>query len=100
MKTNSGAIHDLDELSSGEKEVLYGYLRIRNSAPRYSIILIDEPELHLNPRLIRGLPSFYHRNLGQALDNQIWLITHSDALLREVVGRTEFLCLSYDACTP
>lgn len=90
VETASGAIHDLDELSSGEKEVLYGYLRIRNSAPRYSIILIDEPELHLNPRLIRGLPAFYHEHLGVALDNQIWLITHSDALLREVVGRPEY----------
>lgn len=85
--TSSGARHDLDELSAGEKEILYGYLRIRNSAPRFSIILLDEPELHLNPRLIRGLPQFYKKNLGETLGNQIWLVTHSDALLREVVGR-------------
>jgi predicted ATPase len=85
--TSSGARHDLDELSAGEKEILYGYLRIRNSAPRFSIILLDEPELHLNPRLIRGLPQFYKKNLGEALGNQIWLVSHSDALLREVVGR-------------
>lgn len=79
--------HDLDELSAGEKEILYGYLRIRNSAPRNSIILIDEPELHLNPRLIRGLPQFYHEHLGRILNNHIFLVSHSDALLREVVGR-------------
>lgn len=90
VRTSSGAIHDLNELSAGEKEVLYGYLRIRNSAPCYSIILIDEPELHLNPRLVRGLPQFYHQHLGLALDNQIWLVTHSDTLLREVVGRPEY----------
>lgn len=87
VKIAGRSTHDLDELSAGEKEILYGYLRIRNSAPRYSIILLDEPELHLNPRLIRGLPEFYKKNLGEALDNQIWLVTHSDALLREVVGR-------------
>lgn len=90
VQTASGAVHDLNELSAGEKEVLYGYLRIRNSAPRYSLILLDEPELHLNPRLIRGLPKFYHEHLGVALDNQIWLITHSDTLLREVVGHPEY----------
>ena len=90
VETLSGSRHDLDELSSGEKEILYGYLRIRNSAPRYSIILLDEPELHLNPRLIRGLPEFYRKNLGEALGNQIWLVTHSDALLREVVGRDTY----------
>lgn len=88
--TASGAQHDLNELSAGEKEILYGYLRIRNSAPRYSLILLDEPELHLNPRLIRALPRFYHYHLGVALDNQIWLVTHSDALLREVVGQPEY----------
>ena len=75
--------HDINELSSGEKEVLFGYLRLRNSAPRYSIILLDEPELHLNPRLIQGLPQFYQRHLGEKLKNQIWLVTHSDAFLRE-----------------
>lgn len=90
VETSSGSIHDLNELSAGEKEVLYGYLRIRNSAPCYSIILLDEPELHLNPRLVRGLPQFYHKYLGLALDNQIWLVTHSDTLLREVVGQPEY----------
>lgn len=90
VETLAGNKHDLDELSAGEKEILYGYLRIRNSAPKYSIILLDEPELHLNPRLIRGLPQFYKKNLGEALGNQIWLVTHSDALLREVVGRESY----------
>lgn len=85
-----GARHDLNELSSGEKEILYGYLRIRNSAPRFSIVMLDEPELHLNPGLIRKLPKFYAEHLGRALDNQIWLITHSDALIRETIGREEF----------
>lgn len=88
--TQSGGRHDLDDLSAGEKEIIYGYLRIRNSAPQFSIILLDEPELHLNPRLIRGLPQFYRKNLGEALGNQIWLVTHSDALLREVVGRENY----------
>lgn len=90
VRTQSGTEHDLDELSSGEKEILYGYLRIRSSAPRDSIILLDEPELHLNPRLIRGLPEFYRKHLGEALQNQLWLVTHSDALIREAVGKPGF----------
>lgn len=88
--TSTGAEHDLDELSSGEKEILYGYLRIRSSAPKNSIILLDEPELHLNPRLIRGLPEFYRKHLGEALQNQLWLVTHSDALIREAMGKPGF----------
>ncbi|MCG2579128.1 AAA family ATPase [Dechloromonas sp. XY25] len=90
VRTSSGGTHDLNDLSSGEKEILYGYLRLRNAAPMNSVVLIDEPELHLNPRLTRGLPTFYHRHLGKALGNQIWLITHSDAILRQAVGQPEF----------
>ena len=97
--TPGGSKHDLDELSSGEKEILYGYLRMRNSAPRFSVILIDEPELHLNPRLIRGLPQFYSQHLGLALDNQIWLVTHSDALLREAVGNEKFNVFHMQPCS-
>ena len=79
------AEHDINELSSGEKEILYGYLRLRRSTRKDSIILLDEPELHLNPKLIQGLPQFYERHLVSELDNQMWLVTHSDALLREAL---------------
>lgn len=86
----NGRKHDINELSSGEKEVLLGYLRLRNNAPRNSIILLDEPELHLNPRLIRGLPRFYQKHVGEEFGNQLWLITHSDTLLREAVEDPDY----------
>lgn len=90
VRLENGSQHDIDELSSGEKEVLYGYLRLQNAAPRHSIILIDEPELHLNPRLVSGLAAFYYRHLGARLDNQLWLVTHSDTLIREAVSQPDF----------
>ncbi|GFE52390.1 hypothetical protein So717_41430 [Roseobacter cerasinus] len=90
VELENGKTHDINELSSGEKEVLLGYLRLRNSAPKNSIILLDEPELHLNPRLARGLPRFYQKHLGEALGNQIWLVTHSDAILREAVQEPSY----------
>ena len=87
VQINNGSTHDINDLSSGEKEILFGYLRLRSSAPKYSVILLDEPELHLNPALVRGLPQFYYKQMGQALENQIWLVTHSDAFLREAIGQ-------------
>ncbi len=98
VRTASGSEHDLDELSAGEKEILYGYLRIRSSAPSNSIILLDEPELHLNPRLIRRLPEFYKKHLGEVLKNQIWMVTHSDALIREAIGKSGFNVLHMSPC--
>jgi predicted ATPase len=90
VKLANGGVHDIDELSSGEKEVLYGYLRLHNAAPRNSIILIDEPELHLNPRLVSGLAAFYYRHLASRMNNQLWLVTHSDTLIREAVTQNHF----------
>ena len=78
----AGTSHDLNELSSGEKEIVFGYLRTRARAARNSVIIVDEPELHLNPAMIRGLPTLYQKHIGSALNNQIWLVTHSDVFLR------------------
>ena len=86
VTVQGGDKHDIDDLSSGEKEILFGYLRLRNSAQRHSIILLDEPELHLNPKLIQGLPQFYEKHVGTDLENQIWTVTHSDAFLREAIS--------------
>ena len=82
--------HDINELSSGEKELIYGYLRLRNEAPTNSVIMLDEPELHLNPKLTKGLPEFYRRHIGAELNNQLWLVTHSDSILRQAVEIPDF----------
>lgn len=90
VELSNGMQHEIDELSAGEKEILFGYLRLRSNAPRNSIILLDEPELHLNPRLLKELPGFYQKNIGLPLNNQIWLTTHSDSLLRNTVSNSDF----------
>lgn len=82
VELSTGEIHDIDELSSGEKEIVYGYLWLRTATPRRSIVMIDEPELHLNPALVQSLPGFYKTNLAEALTSQVWIVTHSDAILR------------------
>lgn len=90
VRLSTGEVHDIDELSSGEKEILYGYLKLKNSTPERSVILLDEPELHLNPSLLQGFADFYYRHLGVAQNNQLWLVTHSDTLLRQAVGNANY----------
>ena len=51
---------------------------------------MDEPELHLNPSLLQGFADFYYRHLGLAQNNQLWLVTHSDTLLRQAVGNANY----------
>ncbi|ROO62038.1 putative ATP-dependent endonuclease of OLD family [Micromonospora sp. Llam0] len=90
VRLTNGDSHDIDELSSGEKEIVYGYLRLKSAGLKNSVILVDEPELHLNPALLRHLPDFYHKHLGVAENNQIWLITHSDVMLRHCAGHPKY----------
>src|SRR5205823_3002152 len=90
VRLASGETHDIDDLSSGEKEILYGYLKLKNSVPPGSVILLDEPELHLNPSLLQGFTDFYYRHLGVDQGNQLWLVTHSDTLLRQAVGNANY----------
>lgn len=85
VELSTGRSHDIDELSSGEKEIVYGYLWLRTGTPRKSVVLIDEPELHLNPALVQGLVTFYKTHIAEALDSQVWIVTHSDAILRQAV---------------
>lgn len=42
--------HRLDQLSSGEKNLVHLFLRIGAHLTRHTLILIDEPEVHLHPR--------------------------------------------------
>ena len=35
------------------------------------------------------MPQFYQKHIGDALENQIWTVTHSDAFLREAIGSTD-----------
>ncbi len=90
VRMSDGSCHDINELSSGEKEIVFGYVRLRNSEIQNSVLMFDEPELHLNPKLIEGLPEFYAENFGRAFGNQIWMVTHSDALIRGSLRQPSF----------
>ena len=48
VRTADGAMHGLPELSSGEKQVLIFAAELRQRWTPGSLILIDEPELHLH----------------------------------------------------
>jgi hypothetical protein len=79
---SKGREHGLDRLSSGEKNLVQLFLRIGAHCTRNSIILIDEPEIHLHPnwqkRLMKQLREFAQEHPGIT----IILATHSIEMLR------------------
>lgn len=77
--TNStGDEFDINELSSGEKQLFLRTLAIKMLNPENSIILIDEPELSLHPKWQQRIVDVY-RKIGK--NNQIIIATHSPHIL-------------------
>ena len=72
---------DINELSSGEKQLFLRTLAIRMLNPENSIILIDEPELSLHPKWQQRIVDVY-RKIGE--NNQIIIATHSPHILGSV----------------
>ncbi|MFX1293346.1 MAG: AAA family ATPase [Promethearchaeota archaeon] len=69
---------DIDDLSSGEKEIFNIFIRFHQLKPKEAIILYDEADAHLHPDLeYRYLK--YLKKLAK--DNQLILTTHSPEMM-------------------
>ncbi|MGL6168441.1 MAG: AAA family ATPase, partial [Fusobacteriaceae bacterium] len=72
---------DINDLSSGEKQLFVRTLAIKMLEPENSIILIDEPELSLHPKWQQKILEVYEK-IGK--NNQIIVATHSPHILGSV----------------
>jgi predicted ATPase len=77
IETEKGDI-DIDDLSSGEKEILNMYIHFHQLNPENAVILFDEIDAHLHPDLERRYLSVFKNMAG---NNQILLTTHSPEIM-------------------
>lgn len=79
VRTDDGTLHPLDFLSSGEKQVLlFAAELVRRWTPG-SLVLIDEPELHLHEAWLAALWMLI-RELQQERGGQVIVTTQSNYL--------------------
>jgi hypothetical protein len=71
---SSGVHLPFAELSDGEREIAFLVGQIERFKLRRGLLLIDEPELHLNPDLLRTWLQFARNTI---IDGQVWVATHS-----------------------
>ena len=79
---------DINDLSSGEKQLFLRTLSIKMLEPKNSIILIDEPELSLHPKWQQRIIEVY-KKIGE--NNQIIVATHSPHILGSVSNENIFI---------
>ena len=81
FENSAGEEFDINDLSSGEKQLFLRTLSIKMLEPNNSIILIDEPELSLHPKWQQRIIEVY-KKIGE--NNQIIVATHSPHILGSV----------------
>lgn len=74
-------LHDLDQLSSGERELFTVFVNLFRIRDFPAVILYDEPERHLNPGLEAKVIPALDRLQTQ---NQLWISTHGTELIGSV----------------
>lgn len=88
FENSAGEEFDINDLSSGEKQLFLRTLSIKMLGPKNSIILIDEPELSLHPKWQQRIIEVY-KKIGE--NNQIIIATHSPHILGSVSSENIFI---------
>lgn len=70
----SGLELKFSSLSGGEKEIAFIIGQIERFKLRDGLLMIDEPELHLNPDLLRNWIAYLKDTI---VTGQVWISTHS-----------------------
>lgn len=90
---STGTPLTFDQLSGGEREIAFLVGQIERFSLRKGLLLVDEPELHLNYDLLRAWIGY----LKSSVENgQIWLATHSLEVV-EVTGQDATVLLQRDS---
>ncbi|MGK3435446.1 AAA family ATPase, partial [Klebsiella pneumoniae] len=79
-KINSDITYEINDLSSGEKQLIYTLLRVANSKRKNQIILMDEPEISLHLSWQEKLLASIKKLRSES---QIIVVTHSPGIVMD-----------------
>lgn len=89
---SAGSELPYEELSGGERELAFLIGQLDRFELRDGLFLLDEPELHLNPELLRGWLDYLRSTIGLG---QAWVATHS-LEAAEIAGPVATIVLERD----
>lgn len=85
----TGARYDIDRMSSGEKGLVLTLLLMKRTTMQGGVVLMDEPELHLNSSVCRELLPFIIQDILKPASLQAIICTHSEELLASAYSRED-----------
>lgn len=85
----SDKVFDIDSMSSGEKGLILTFLLISRAIAPGGIVLIDEPELHLNSAVCKDLLSFLMDRFLGPKKIQAIICTHSPEIMSAALRRED-----------
>lgn len=80
---------DIDSMSSGEKGLILTFLLIARTVQEGGLVLLDEPELHLNSGVCKNLLEFLMDEYVKKLNLQVILCTHSAEIMSTALRRED-----------
>ena len=92
---SSGLELPFSKLSGGEREIAFLVGQLVRFELERGLLLIDEPELHLNPDLVRRWLAFLQARIDEG---QVWIATHSLEAV-EVAGQDSTIVFERDPGT-
>jgi predicted ATPase len=84
---------EIDNLSSGEKNLALTFLLIAQSVKTGGVVLFDEPELHLNPGVSRLVLEFLRSEYALPKHIQFIICTHSPEIVSGAFSSDDCLLL-------
>ncbi|GEM_PF-1206881 len=85
---STGKSFDIDFMSSGEKGLLLTFLYISLTMESGGIVLLDEPELHLNSAIQERILPFIFEHCVAKLPVQVFICTHSPEIVRDAFANS------------
>ncbi len=86
---SSGKVFDIDSMSSGEKGLILTFLIISKAISEDGLVLIDEPDLHLNSAVCKDLLDFLLDRFLLPLNIQAVICTHSPEIMSASLRRDD-----------
>lgn len=78
---STGKNFEFDSLSSGEKGIVTTFFMIERTVVNGGIVLLDEPELHLNPAVCKQIIPFFVENYVNRKEIQSIICSHSPEII-------------------